>query len=601
VQRPQSHPGSRAPFQPARLRWPLILGASLVTGLPCPCARAAEDEAAAPSTRLCDTGAVSAQPLSSATLRAQRGWTTLPEDDLTHRFRGDAVIRNDTLGAVLRGKADGLEVYSITTNGCQPRVTLVPLMARGAAPAALSGVKILENNPGAVLVEAVFQSGDGAKASLTCRLSAGQGILEVRPSAGVARLRLQVASRYVVVPDFFGDDMVFTPNALPGTPITLPRTRITLPTENLCLTPLDHGHALLMCVWQSSRLGAEATIVGSMFAGVEVECLSGKSLWLSVLEGAGLWHEQPLTAESAKTPLVLDWKPPFPGKWRADLVGPRGVARSSYFRGRPETDEDLPLATAQSCSCRWEGERAVVHGPASEESPSGWPYPRPLLIYAMDRTRATPLTAFCPIDVLRNTLGVGPCQYILQTEGLATDSNPTPGNVMTWIEKQFSRKRQQKSADEIRDLLKQMTEHVGHAGQRIQRYGDLARDVRKLCTGSEPSSSARSVAALSETAEDLQRAVTSPDLTAAPERASQLAAQVAGLIEQTSGLAECQRLGAELRAVGGTQDRALANGRMAARWLRAQAKMLAADEPPVAALARQVQVLVDAALPDKSK
>jgi hypothetical protein len=459
-------------------------------------------------------------------------------------------------------------------------------------------VKIQENNPGAVLVEAVFQSSDGAKASLTCRLSAGQGILEVKPTAGVTRLRLQAASRYVVVPDFFGDDMVFTP-------ASLPRGRLPLPAENFYLTPLDRGHALLMCVWQSSRQKAEAFLTAPgpelSFAGCEVECVVGKSLWLAVLEGAGLWHEQPLTSAAAQAPLVLDWKPPFPGKWRADLVGPRGVARSSYFRGGPEADEDLPPATAQSCSCRWEGERAMVQGPATADATAGWPLPRPLLVYAMDRTRATPLTAFCPIDVLRNTLGVGPCQYILQTEGLATDSNPTPGNVMTWIEKQFSRKRQQKSAEEIRDLLKQMTEHVGHARQRIQRYSDLGRDVRTLCAASAASSSSRSVAALSETAEDLQRAVTSPDLTAAPERAGQLAAKVAGLIDQTGALAECQRLGAELRAVGAVQDRALANGRMAARWLRTQAKMLAADEPSAAALARQVQTLVDAALPDKSK
>jgi hypothetical protein len=80
---------------------------------------------------------------------------------------------------------------------------------------------------------------------------------------------------------------------------------------------------------------------------------------------------------------------------------------------------------------------------------------------------------------------------------------------------------------------------------------------------------------------------------------SQLAIQVAGLIEQADPLAECQRLGAELRSVGAAQDRTLANGRMAARWLRARGTMLAADDPLAAEWVREIQKLVDAALQDK--
>ena len=99
----------------------------------------------------------------------------------------------------------------------------------------------------------------------------------------------------------------------------------------------------------------------------------------------------------------------------------------------------------------------------------------------MDRSQATPLTTFTPIDILRGTLGVGPCQYILQTEGLASDANPTPDNVMTWIEKQFSRKKEKKAADEIRERLAQMVEHVGQAQARIDQYGRMFAEVERLC------------------------------------------------------------------------------------------------------------------------
>ena len=104
-----------------------------------------------------------------------------------------------------------------------------------------------------------------------------------------------------------------------------------------------------------------------------------------------------------------------------------------------------------------------------------------MLVYAMDRSQATPLTTFTPIDILRGTLGVGPCQYILQTEGLASDANPTPDNVMTWIEKQFSRKKEKKAATEIREQLAQMVEHVGQAHARIGRYSRMFADVEGLC------------------------------------------------------------------------------------------------------------------------
>src|SRR5205807_8359179 len=41
----------------------------------------------------------------------------------------------------------------------------------------------------------------------------------------------------------------------------------------------------------------------------------------------------------------------------------------------------------------------------------------PVLIYALNRLAETPVTSYTPVDIVRNTLGVGPCQYILDVEG----------------------------------------------------------------------------------------------------------------------------------------------------------------------------------------
>src|SRR5207237_8439162 len=41
----------------------------------------------------------------------------------------------------------------------------------------------------------------------------------------------------------------------------------------------------------------------------------------------------------------------------------------------------------------------------------------PDLIYPINRVQGTPLDAYTVVDVMRNTLGVGPCEHILDLEG----------------------------------------------------------------------------------------------------------------------------------------------------------------------------------------
>ena len=186
-----------------------------------------------------------------------------------------------------------------------------------------------------------------------------------------------------------------------------------------------------------------------------------------------------------------DWKPPFPAKWRSSFVRENVIADS------------------------WDLDR----GPSPEQSAGK--HQGPLVIYPIDRSTATPLTATCPTDVMRNTLGVGPCQYILACEGLASQGDPTPNSVMGWVEKQFEHKKQQKAADDIRERLAQMTQHVADARVRIERYKQFAGQARKTLAGKPGSDQFRAIL------DDLERCVAaglSP--ASAPERARQLAGKL---------------------------------------------------------------------------
>jgi hypothetical protein len=514
-------------------------------------------EPGTPSTYLFDTGTASAGAIPAAKLDPQFGWRLVAEDDVRHKFRGDAVVLNDHVRLVFRASGGGVEVYSQSPAGLTRRATLTLLGVARQPPTAMTARRIVENGPAAVDLVATFAAAGGGTCQAKYRLTAGQMIVEVRPQEGTAALAVQADTRYMVVPDFFAQDMVFGP--------TLKRPRLRLPAETMLLQLLADGHAQLICVWQSSRQEAVATAsAGGAVPGIggcEIQAAADKPIWVACLEAAELWHEESVPGGAGKTPA---WTVTVPAKWRADLLQDSSQARSWWFQGWDEKSLSFSLP-----------ERGKV------------------LVYALDRSQATPLTTFTPIDVLRNTLGVGPCQYILQTEKLAADANPTPDYVMTWCEKQFSRNRQKKAAADIREQLTAMVEHLGHVQQRIEAYQRGFAEICRLCDEANASTNAEVGILKDIVASSLSPAAAAQPTADTQQRARQLADQVAALTGKERAAAECEHLGTQLRALGAAQDRLLASCRMQARWLKQSAAMLAEDHPDQAVLADKVRTHAD--------
>jgi len=527
-------------FLAAILRWPDSAGA-------------ADYKAGTPYTYLFDTGPKVPVALAADALTARTGWTLLEEDDTTHKFQGDAVLVNEKLAVRLRSREPRAEVYSQTAGGLKLRAVVVPLSTPGTPVVGISSLAIVENSRSAVAVKAMLRTAAGERIAVRYNLATGQRILELVAGEAAGRLSVQAEIRHVVVPDFFADDMVFGPRAFT-------RDYLRLPTENMLLGLLDGGDAMLMCMWRSPRQGAIAAIAAQekpLIHRCEIECAKDTSLWIAFLETPRIWHERTISAADAKQQIAPDWQPPFAARWRADLVQPDGAAES------------------------WDFAAAGV-------APKG--KPGTLVVYPLDRSRATPLAAFCPTDMLRNTLGIGPCQYILQTEGLATETNPTPDQVMNFVEKQFERKKEQKSAEEIKNLLQQMVEQVRRTQARIEQYAKFAQKVRELIASGQPKPpAARSAEVFESTIAEMETALAACRGTNEPVRqAANLAGRVAGLIGKENALPECQKLGAELRRLGAVQDRGLSKCRMGVRWLRQQAAMLSdgeSDSTPAARIA----------------
>ena len=556
----------------------------------CPVSEGTGDEyrPGTPLTYLFDTGSAASERIAADELEAKTGWTLLAEEDLEHAFKGDAVLVNDKLTVVLRAQGPGAEVYSQTAAGPTGRAVLMCLPSGATGVTGLASVQIVQNNPGAVAVEATWTTAGGpGRCSARYRLTTGERTVEMSAHRAAERLLVVCRTRYVVVPDFFGDDMVFGPAALS-------RARFGLPAENLLLQLIRGRCAMVMCVWESSKQAAYAHLRSEggkhVISGCEVQGVEGKRLWVAFLEGPNLWHERAIPALDANREILLDWKPPFAAKWRADLAGPDGVAESAYFRGSGEGDQVADTLGERRQQCRFEADRALVRiRPTAGTGPLAGQSPRTLVVYPLDRSRATPLTAFCPVDVLRSTLGVGPCQYVLQTEGLTSQTNPTPDGVMDWVESRFEKKRETESADQIGELLGQMTEHVGHVQARIEQYADFARRVRELSSGYRQEDAFEAAQTLDRILDGLDETLSAGRSAEEPaQRATVLAEAIVGLIGGDNALAECRRLGVEIRRIGVVQERTLSKCRMAARRLKQQSRAVADGGPGSVELAKEI-------------
>jgi len=397
--------------------------------------------------------------------------------------------------------------------------------------------------------------------------------------------------RYVVVPDYFGDDMVLGADASEG-------GRVGLPAENLLLDLMEGGDSIVMCVWKSSERNADLVLAGSggsrTISGCEVECREGESVWVAVLEGAGIWHDRAVAAGNEGLDIILGWRPPFPALWRGDLVGQDGVCQSWGFVDRQERERQAPqgsspTAAVSACPCYLDSAGAHVRLPSSAPG-----VPRSdqehMVVYPMDRDRATPLTQFCPVDVMRNALGVGPCQYILELEGLPEGDAATAAEVTRWVEKQFEKKKDAEESAAIRQRLDQMVSHATAAQTRIEQYGDFARRVQDLCKGQEANASAAQTARrLERIAQDMEQRITAGrPAMATPTHVRGLADSVIASVGQGRPLTEVQATGEELRSIGAAQDKMLSRCRLAVRRLKQECRTEAGGNPGAADLVTAV-------------
>jgi len=578
----------------------------LAEGKYVPYQEATKADAAGAAARLFDTGTASAAPLSPDAVVKRQGWTALAEDDTSHAFRGDAVLVNDRLAVVVRRQGRGAEVYAARGAGAAMRAVLAPAAPGGAPPERLASVKVTANDPGAVAVDAAYAAG-GKTFSVNLSLAMGQPFVETVPRAAAA-LAVEAPCRFAVLPDFFADDLVIDAAELPA-------AQAELAADHFLLHLVPGGEAIVMAVWDPAGEYAEATIAGDGDARrIERSVIPyGKKgkVWVAVLEGPAVWHAHTVAKADAGRTVPMEWRQPFPAQWRLDWRRDDGLSDSwemvaqrpdgrftkiGWFGGEDTLPADRKRWTTVLGSFQYpcwidrEGRGQV------QPIKKGLVCEGPAVLYPINRARATPLDVFTVVDVVRATLGVGPCEYVLDVEGQRSEyrGRATCSNrdVLNGI---FSKKEQKKRRAEVEQSLVEVMIFIRHIRGRVEQYVTFGHDLLAYLAAEK-----KAHADLAGPIEDLERLTREIDARVAarkdsiktPDEAARMIEEFRRTVLDDEGpdaLAKCKKFTGAIVEIGGSQDELVGECRWAVKVVRQRSAMAAAREPRLAEVAREIR------------
>ena len=205
---------------------------------------------------------------------------------------------------------------------------------------------------------------------------------------------------------------------------------------------------------------------------------------------------------------------------------------------------------------------------------------------------------------MRQTLGVGPCEYVLDREGLSQRSvnegrkSFGRGVCDTTSPIEYCFLRGIECRDEL--LVKHMVDDIladnRGINARIQEYRDFGRQLADFCSAARrdhpgPSPLLEDVAKTAKEIEDLYEGLL--ERIKDPSHVAGLGQSLKELTEQPDpeNLGRCKVITRELRDIAGTQHTMVGDYRVMAKTLRQQAAIHAATDPASAQAAERIRQL----------
>jgi hypothetical protein len=564
-----------------------------------------------------DTGRPAAEALTPAAVAGKNDWSAIAPGKTADAFAGDAVLNNGRIVVVLRKQAAAAEVQTANPDGTATRLRLRLLTAAGEPAEHLERVALVENTRASACLEATFKTAKGAEITGRFRVKRGDVSVQTEPGTGAGKLRLECAGRFVVLPDFFADDI-----ALDARRLSLPS--VELPSENFVLHLAERGDALALCVFENRLQDVKVSLAGAgsqrTVTGSEIG-FEGKKVWVALLEAPQIWHTYDLKPADAGKVLPLGWKMPYPAQWRVDFTRPDELIDSweMLLQQKPDGPYTKPSLLGQGADTlnanrsRWNTVLGRYPYPCWSDS-SGQGYVQPLkdkvlefqgpaVLYPINRVQQTPLDAYTVVDVMRNTLGVGPCEHILDLEGQKAEyKGRATCSVRDKLLPIYRDKQQKAKRAEIDRTLDEGLTFVKHIRGRITRYVEFGQQMRQYLAEQRKAHPelADFIAAMEKVTQEIDRRVAARAAhIKTPEHVAQMNEEFRKNVLDYDGadaLKHCSRYAFALVEIGDNQDELSGECRWVVKTLRQRAGIAMALDPRVTPVAAEIRARTQEAL-----
>lgn len=590
------------------------VGGSVTLGLVlwfCGVTQAAQPTVSAARVAVWDTKRAGSGPLDGTALAEPGAWHRITRGQAAEPFQGDAVLTGGPTVVVWRRSSADIELYSSSAAGVVLRARLQLLTKSGATAARIEQMHLVENSRSAARVEATCVSTKGEQLAAQLRVKRGDIAVEIRPGQSAGRLRAHCAGRFAILPDFFADDIVLDARSVP-----IPS--VDLPSENFLLQTTERDDALLMYTFEHRDQDVQVSLSGSgenrTIVSSEVGFGQGGRVWVIPLCGRQIWRHVDVDATKNRQPTQLSWKVPFPAQWRVDFTRANSLtdswealvpnAKGSGFlkpnwlgQGASRITADRKRWTTVlgwfEYPCWIDGDGRAHIQPLKHRTLT---FQGPAVIYPIHRLPDTPSDQFTVVDVVRNTLGVGPCEYILDVENQKQEykgrATCAARDALTAI---YSKNQQERRPREIEQALDDALAFVTHIRGRITQYVAFAKKMRNYLATQK-----KAHPELSEFLEDMDQICGQIDSRVREKlEIIKTPAYVADMNERfrrellhadgPDTMGRVKQYTKALTQIGGNQDELVGHCRWTAKMLRQRAGIAMATDPRCASIARHIR------------
>src|SRR5262249_31733496 len=135
-------------------------------------------------------------------------------------------------------------------------VSRLTIMTQSGEPASgIERVSIAENSKNAACLEITCKTEKGESLAAKFRIKRGEVFLEAAPGPGAGRLRTECPARFVVLPDFFADDILIDATRIPA-------STMEAPSDNFVLHLAGSGDSIGMCVFENRQQDVKLALTG---------------------------------------------------------------------------------------------------------------------------------------------------------------------------------------------------------------------------------------------------------------------------------------------------------------------------------------------------